>query len=206
MLINWLYCNCLQDRYWVKNRSPSLASKCGTNLNRNFGYHWNDDKTIKQNFKCTKDFAGPEPFSEAETVGIKNFITDQSLKNRIKMYISFNLYGPYIIYSYSYREDVYPRNIDDIVYLAEKARDQMYRLKKTDYEIGTWSDISKTQPKISGTSTDWMMGEVGVPLVYTIAPPGPSMNLKGDKILQTHREIFEALKVFSNYVTTVYNL
>ena len=48
-------------------------------LNRNFGYHWADAKTISpqggSSLSCMETYAGPRPFSEPESRNIANFVS-----------------------------------------------------------------------------------------------------------------------------------
>ena len=69
------------NRLWRKNRARnSLLPLCdGVDLNRNFGYHWADAKTLSpsggSHLTCVDSYAGPGPFSEPENRNIAHFVS-----------------------------------------------------------------------------------------------------------------------------------
>lgn len=52
---------------------------------------------------CSETFAGPEPFSEPETVALYEFL--EPLASRINMYLSFHSQGQYILFPYGHTYD-----------------------------------------------------------------------------------------------------
>lgn len=65
------------DRLWRKNRRKGVIC-AGTDLNRNFGYHWGKKGTSKN--MCAETYPGKNAFSEPETEAIRNFF-EASLAN-----------------------------------------------------------------------------------------------------------------------------
>ena len=76
------------DRLWRKNKSKSgntllrmfnREERClGTDLNRNFGFHWNDPRithfSAGSQRRCLPTFQGRAAWTEPETRAVRNFV------------------------------------------------------------------------------------------------------------------------------------
>ncbi len=59
---------------WRKNRRPLAGGQYGIDLNRNFGFTWGFDDNGSSPSPASEVYRGSGPFSEPETVNLKNFI------------------------------------------------------------------------------------------------------------------------------------
>lgn len=75
------------DRLWRKSRSKTrgfglqnlFSLGCmGTDLNRNFGFHWRDVSPLHiqggSDLPCTETYAGPNAWSEPESRAVRDFV------------------------------------------------------------------------------------------------------------------------------------
>merc|ERR1712012_1130379 len=59
-----------QDRYWRKNRAPNSGSSCyGTDLNRNWGFHWGETGVSFD--PCSEIYCGSAAFDQPESANIR---------------------------------------------------------------------------------------------------------------------------------------
>lgn len=77
------------NRNWRKNRRQNNALCFGVDLNRNFDNHHGEGGASTN--PCSDTFAGPNGFSEPETLGFTNFL--KTIPTRIYAYYSFHAYG-----------------------------------------------------------------------------------------------------------------
>ena len=82
-----------------KNRRPHLSKKCnsddlGVDLNRNYDYYFGEDNEGSSNNPCSEDYRGDHPFSEPETLNIKNFVESHP---DIKIVYNYHTWGNLII-------------------------------------------------------------------------------------------------------------
>ena len=116
----------------------------GVNLNRNFDFQWQQ----KQN--CSHEFSGAEPFSETETLALKNIFEIQDFS----LVLDFDgTENQYIFPFMSYREIQTKnyRNSQDI--FAFRSLENNTNFPKNHIKIGTLAEISnKTN---SGEFIDW---------------------------------------------------
>ncbi|CAB3224199.1 unnamed protein product [Arctia plantaginis] len=156
---------------WHKNVDNQVAkSSCfGTNINRNFAYHWQDDvsKTPK---RCSQSYPGERPFSTAEAKAIRRYVDGlgENIGLAIHLHVSFVPKKEYILYPwrYSLRRPSNYQTLQEIgEYAARKARLPDGRL----YEVHQ----SSSDDRIAGTLADYMSGVVGTDLVFVIKPHHP---------------------------------
>lgn len=70
------------DRLWRKNRrNPELGECSGTDLNRNFDFHWGGQGTSTD--PCEEIYTGTSAFSEPETLAVKDYLA--SKKGNLKV-------------------------------------------------------------------------------------------------------------------------
>ena len=113
-------------RAWRKNRQPNPgSSSIGTDLNRNYGYHWNCCGGSSGS-TASSTYRGSGPFSTPEARAIRNFITSRRVGGRqqIKTAITFHTAGAQILWPYGYTKDrrAGRHDVDDQAALAALGR------------------------------------------------------------------------------------
>uniref|UniRef100_T1JFH7 Peptidase M14 domain-containing protein n=1 Tax=Strigamia maritima TaxID=126957 RepID=T1JFH7_STRMM len=190
-----------KQRMWRKTRSPSPDGCLGTDVNRNFGFHWNEGGSSSNG--CSETFRGEKPFSEPETQAIANFILDN--KKTIKLYISFHSYGQMWLTPWGYTTDL-PSDYNDLISLAEKATAALSSVKGTKYTIGSSTNVLYVA---AGGSDDWAKGEAGVKYAYTVELRDKGkfgFTLPTKQILPTVEETWEAIKVLGTEISMLYQV
>ena len=145
---------------WRKNRQPwrgdtpigNNVKPYGVDLNRNYGYKWGYPNTATTQNPYSSTYRGPRPFSERETVAIKNLAE----ANRFVFSISYHSYSELILYPWGYT----PMNAADEP-TFRKVGEHMVAF--TNYTLQQAADLYPA----SGDSDDFLYGELGV-LAYTI--------------------------------------
>jgi hypothetical protein len=62
-----------KERLWRKNRNKPTANSCiGTDLNRNWDYHWGESGASK--YSCAEIYRGVKAGSEPETQAVVKYI------------------------------------------------------------------------------------------------------------------------------------
>ena len=84
-------------------RSPNQFCT-GTDLNRNWGYHWNDGGS--SNNPCTDSYMGKSAFSEIENQNVIDFLSKH--KDTIKYYVNLHSYSQLVLLPWGYTEDPMP--------------------------------------------------------------------------------------------------
>lgn len=188
--------NVFQQRLWRLNRAPVKNARCkGTDLNRNFGYHWGEKGTTKP--PCSEAFPGRFPFDQLESSGLRDVVIKN--KERIKLYISFHSYSNTIIYPWGYTQKQ-PKDVHELQSLGEQVANSIAAVMGTTYKVGMTVPVMGFA---SGVTTDWVKAEGGVELSYAIELPGGREGgflLPASRILNVSREIFEGVKVYHSYI------
>ncbi|KAF9424066.1 hypothetical protein HW555_000775 [Spodoptera exigua] len=155
---------------WHKNvdlEDEQKDTRCfGTNINRNFAYHWQDD-VHKTPTQCCQYYPGQKPFSTAEARAIRKYVDKMGdfINLAIHLHASFKPKKEYILYPwrYSLRSPSNYRTLQEIgEYAARQARLQDGRL----YQVHQ----SSNDERVAGTLIDYISGVVGVDLVFLIKP------------------------------------
>ncbi len=81
------------ERLWRKNRRDNGNGCFGVNNNRNWGFNWGDDATSSSD-PCHLNYRGTGPYSEPETVVVRDFILAHP---GIAAHIDFHSYGQILI-------------------------------------------------------------------------------------------------------------
>ena len=86
-------------------RSPNTNSVCvGTDLNRNWGYHWNDGGSSSN--PCSDSYMGKSAFSEVENQNVRDFLSKH--KDTIKYYVNLHSYSQLVLLPWGFTEDPMP--------------------------------------------------------------------------------------------------
>nr|XP_021190260.2 zinc carboxypeptidase isoform X1 [Helicoverpa armigera] len=154
---------------WHKNVEKIAEDKesCfGTNINRNFAYHWQDD-VHKTPPRCCQYYPGQKPFSTSEARAIRTYVDKLGdiISLAIHLHASFSPKKEYILYPwrYSLRTPSNYRTLQEIgEYAARQARLPDGRL----YEVHQ----SSNDERVAGTLTDYITGVAGIDLVFILKP------------------------------------
>jgi len=152
------------DRLWRKNRAPNDNSRCiGVDLNRNWDYKWGGKGTSGN--PCDIDFRGYAPFSEKETIAVRNWVDAQ--KSKIVLYINFHAYGQLWMTPYGYSLDT-PSNEKEMMKYSKIAVDAIRKVRGTNYDYGP---VYSTIYPASSISVDWVRGAEQILIAYTVELP-----------------------------------
>ncbi|XP_049829450.1 carboxypeptidase B-like [Schistocerca gregaria] len=187
------------ERMWRKTRSRASILCMGVDGNRNFDFHWNE--VGASSFPCSDTYAGSEAFSESETKALSDYILANA--NRIKLYLTFHSYGPYLLYPWGYTSEL-PDDWETLDALARQADAAQQAAGGPSYAIGSSTNVLYAA---AGGSDDWTKGVGGVALSYTIELPGGGnlgFNPPASDILNLVTPFFEAVRVFGQYVADNY--
>jgi len=91
-------------RHWRKNRQPTPDTPyVGTDLNRNYGYHWGGGGLTSTN-PAARTYRGPAAFSAPETRAFRDFLASRVVDGRqqIRAGISFHEFGRLVMWPYGY--------------------------------------------------------------------------------------------------------
>jgi hypothetical protein len=90
--------------WWRKNRQPTPGtSSIGTDLNRNYGYHWGGGGRTSTN-PAAITYRGPAPFSTPEDRAMRDFLASRVVNGRqqIRTGITFHESGRLVMWPYGY--------------------------------------------------------------------------------------------------------
>ncbi|CAD5206498.1 unnamed protein product [Bursaphelenchus okinawaensis] len=193
-----------QIRLWRKNRSPERCMptqwggiRCcqGVDLNRNFDFHWAE--TGSSDNPCSNLYAGEYAFSEPESHAVATFLQSNNLKGKLDVFVTLHTYAQFWIHPYSHIRKQYPKDLDNILEVAEKATKRLKQIYGTEYQVGTGADLLSPA---AGGSDDWAKEKLGVKYVYLLELR-PQNNMKNGFILDRTEllpvgiETLEGLKV-----------
>ncbi|KAB0794284.1 hypothetical protein PPYR_13904 [Photinus pyralis] len=183
------------DRSWRKNRSKGKICD-GVDLNRNFDVEWtsSDDE-------CGIFYPGTKPFSEPETQALSQVISHYA--NRTRLYLSIHTAAQGFLYPFGHSNST-PENEAELRQLGIEAAEAVYNVNKTVYRVGSSAGIVNTG---SGVSRDWVYSVLGIKLAYTVELEAyvnttyeGRFEMPPERILGVVSEVFEAIKVFHDYV------
>ncbi len=81
---------------WRKNRRNNDGSSFGVDLNRNYSYLWGTGGSSKS--PGSDVYMGPTPFSEPESIAVRDFIQERS---NIRILLSFHTFSELILYPWA---------------------------------------------------------------------------------------------------------
>lgn len=136
-----------QYKAWRKNRRVNGNGTFGVDLNRNYSYKWGVSGTSSS--PSSDVYKGTAPFSEPETLAIKNFLTK---KTNVTIQVSFHTFSELILYPWGWGYDP-----------LENARD--LAVHKTMAEtMAKWNGYTAEQSSdlypAAGDTTDWAYAEL----------------------------------------------
>jgi hypothetical protein len=140
---------------WRKNRQPTPGtSYVGTDLNRNYGYHWGGGGRTSTN-PAAITYRGTKAFSTPEARAVRDFLASRVVGGRqqIRLAISFHESGRLVMWPYGYTLADLPT---DMAAKDLRAFVAMGKAMATSngYKPQQASDLYIS----SGTSRDWLYG------------------------------------------------
>lgn len=136
-------------KMWRKNRTPNgPRNDFGVDLNRNYGFEWGTGGSSTDTESDV--YMGTKPFSEPETLALKNFVTS---KPNIRILLSFHTYSELILYPWGHTNDSLSGNDFEV-------------FKNMATTMAKWNGYTPMQSSelyiASGDTCDWAYGELGV--------------------------------------------
>lgn len=132
-------------KWWRKNRRDNGNRTWGVDLNRNYGYEWGTGGSSNRTSSDT--YMGPSPFSEPETIAIRDYIEG---RDNISILLSFHTFSQLILYPWGHKYD----SISDYA-----DREVHQRMAQT---MAGWNGYTPQQSSelyiASGDTTDWSFG------------------------------------------------
>jgi len=179
-------------RLWRKNRrSPPAGSSCyGVDLNRNLdvvGYGVGASSN-----PCSEVYKGTEKDSEPETKAFTSTIL--SLKDNIRIYLTFHSYGSYWLTTWGYKKDV-PVDYDKQLNLA-RAGVRAIQCVNPDREY-TVGSAGKIFYIAGGATDDWAKATAKIPYSFTVELPENSFVIDKSKIQKIGEEMWNAMSVMA---------
>ncbi|XP_039488641.1 carboxypeptidase B [Drosophila santomea] len=150
-------------RMWRKTRQPSSSNCIGTDPNRNFDFHWNEEGASDD--PCDDTFAGAKAFSEPEALVVGDLI--HSYADRGQMYLTLHSYGSLILYPWGWTAAV-PDTEDDLKEVAEAGKSAILEATGTNYTVGP--STTTINYAASGASDDYAFN-AGFPISFTMELP-----------------------------------
>ncbi len=132
-------------KMWRKNRTQNSDGTYGVDLNRNYGYQWGTGGSSSDTQSET--YMGTKPFSEIETLAIKNYI---EAHENITVLLSFHSFSKLILYPWGHKYSGIETQKDKDVHsvMAQK--------------MSEWNGYTPEQSSAlyiaSGDTTDWSYG------------------------------------------------
>ncbi|HUU28254.1 MAG TPA: M14 family zinc carboxypeptidase [archaeon] len=151
--INWQqYRDSGKFGFWRKNARDNeyfgikgeVDDSDGVDLNRNFSYQWGYDEWGSSVYPNRESYRGPEPFSEPETVAIRDFVRGCSLVTAV----NFHSYGPVLINPFNYIDQLTP---DSLLYM----RLGELLTAENGYKVGNVARTLGSTYRANGEFTDW---------------------------------------------------
>ena len=145
-----------------KNRRRDNTTKCkeediGVDLNRNYDYFFGKDNIGSSGRPCQEDYRGTSPFSEPETINIKNFVDSHP---NIKIVLNYHTWGNLIITPFNYLK------VKESNELMQKEFPIHYKMYQDFKEEGQFpvnflfGNADETIKYLTnGDATDWFLGK-----------------------------------------------
>lgn len=133
---------------WRKNRFKNRGGSYGVDLNRNYSFGWGTGGSSRS--ETSDVYMGPTPFSEPETVAVKEFVETHP---DIRALLSFHTFSELILYPWGGKND------------GIGGRDQQV-FETMAQTMSQWNKYKPQQASdlyiASGDTCDWAYGEHGI--------------------------------------------
>jgi carboxypeptidase T len=140
---------------WRKNRQPNSGSSyIGTDLNRNYGYHWGCCGGSSSK-KSSITYRGSKAWSAPETRVVRNFVNSRVIGGiqQIRTHVTLHTNGQLILWPYGYTKTNVPYDMSAVDHNAFVAMG-----KRTASLNGYAAEQSSDLYITDGDEIDWMYG------------------------------------------------
>jgi hypothetical protein len=161
------------DRYWRKNARDGY----GVDLNRNWDYQWAVVGSSSNPYD--ENFHGDAPFSEPETVAIRDLVVAET---NLVAHIDFHSYSQLILRPWGFTYDA-PPDEPVLAMLGQSLSDAMWDATSTDYPSIHAAELYPA----AGAVDDWVYGERGI-MGFTIEMRGDDFVVPPSQIDPACRE------------------
>jgi carboxypeptidase T len=135
-------------KLWRKNRRDNKDGNFGVDLNRNYAYGWGTGGSSSNT--GSNIYMGPKPFSEPETLGVKQFVQS---KDNLRIFLSYHTYSELILYPWGGKYSGIGGQDEDVH-------------RKMAVKMSSWNNYKPQQSSdlyvASGDTCDWAYGEHGL--------------------------------------------
>jgi hypothetical protein len=175
-------------RSWRKNRQPTPGStEIGTDINRNFGYHWGTNPLNASPAAFT--YRGPAAWSTPEATSFRRYVDDRVVggNQQIRVHVTFHQHGRIVLYPFGWTTEAVPPDMDadDHVALVTMATEMA---RRSGYAVGQ----SSSGEIHVGNQVDWMYATYRI-LSFTLEM-GDSFTMPDEAIAsETARNLDTAL-------------
>jgi carboxypeptidase A2 len=176
------------ERFWRKSRAPNQGSSCvGTDLNRNFDFHWGTSG-ISHN-PCSEIYCGSGPASEPEVAHVQREMV--RLGSNVLASLTLHAYGRMMLFPYGDQNSngtcIRSETHKAMMYVANTGADAI----KKEYG-STWIRGSSCEAiySTSGSSMDYAQGVAGVAYPYCFEVPGRSFVVSQADIRVSFQEVW----------------
>lgn len=128
------------------NSDGATSIADGVDLNRNFGFQWGYDNLGSSPTFSNQTYRGTGPFSEPETVALRNF----SIQHEFATANNFHTFGELCLYPWGY----IAANSPDSAWFIPLTEEMM---EDADYTYGYSTEVLYP---VNGDANDWMYGDV----------------------------------------------
>lgn len=183
-------------RFWRKNRRYNGDFSWGVDTNRNYGYQWGYSDTGSSPDPDSEVYRGPSPFSEPETIAVRDFLLDHPPSGTL----SYHNFSQLILFPWGYIDEKTPDDVE-MRTIAQRMSELIYQVNGRTYQYGTGPEI--LYPTNGGT-VDWVYATFGTP-AYTVELPNDTY-LSGafftteEEIDRTFRENLPSMMYFAGYM------
>ncbi|KAL5242498.1 hypothetical protein ACI65C_009908 [Semiaphis heraclei] len=185
-----------KERLWRKNRNKSSANSCiGTDLNRNWDYHWGETGASK--YSCSEIYRGVKASSERETQAVVKYIMKNP--NKFKGFLTFHSYGQYILYPWGYAKRV-PSDHTEVHRVGQIMATAIKKATSIEYTVGNSAGLLYPA---AGASDDWAKGVAKIKYSYTVELKDTGKYgfiLPPSEILSTGKEAFAAVSALAKEI------
>jgi hypothetical protein len=139
-------------RSWRKNRQPTPGStEIGTDINRNFGYHWGTNPLNAS--PAANTYRGPAAWSTPEASAFRRYVDGRAVggNQQIRVHVTFHQHGRIVLYPFGWTTEPVPPDMDpdDRAALVTMATEMA---RRSGYAVGQ----SSSGEIHVGNQVDWM--------------------------------------------------
>jgi murein tripeptide amidase MpaA len=184
------------DRLWRKTRVLNVNGSFGVDINRNWGEAWGLDDIGSSPNPSSAVYRGPAPFSEPETVALRDFMLNHP---NVRTMLDIHSFTQLILWPWGHKPDLSPD--EDLFHEHGTAmRDIIFSVHGVAYTPGP---IYTTIYPVNGDSVDWSYAQLGLlAYSYELRPKdgafGAGFLLDKSQIIPNNQEILPAMLYLTN--------